>query len=81
MSLGGKTGVLALLRRFTSGLRYPQLFLLFAALFAVDLAVPDILPFADELLLGMLTLLLARLKDRRDDRGEPPVVKDVTPRR
>ena len=65
MSLGGKTGVLALLRRFTSGLRYPQLFLLFAALFAVDLAVPDILPFADELLLGFGTLLLAGLRKRK----------------
>lgn len=80
MSLGGKTGVLALLRRFTSGLRYPQLFLLTAALFAVDLVVPDMIPLADELLLGMLTLLLARLKDRRGG-DEPPVVKDVTPRR
>lgn len=80
MSLGGKTGVLALLRRFTAGLRYPQLFLLFATLFAVDLVVPDMVPFVDELLLGMLTLLLARLKDRRDG-GEPPVIKDVTPRR
>lgn len=80
MNLGGQTGVLAVLRRFTAGLRYPQLFLLTAALFAVDLVVPDIIPLADELLLGMLTLLLARLKDRRGG-DEEPVVKDVTPRR
>lgn len=80
MNIGGKTGVLAVLRRFTAGLRYPQLFLLTAALFAVDLVVPDMIPLADELLLGLLTLLLARIKDRRGGDGEP-VVKDVTPRR
>jgi hypothetical protein len=80
MSLSGTTGVFAVLRRFTAGLRYPQLFLLTAALFAVDLVVPDMIPFVDELLLGMLTLLLARIKDRRSG-DEPPVVKDVTPRR
>jgi hypothetical protein len=80
MSLSGTTGVFAVLRRFTAGLRYPQLFLLTAALFAVDLFVLDMIPFVDELLLGMLTLLLARIKDRRSG-DEPPVVKDVTPRR
>jgi hypothetical protein len=77
MSLSGKTGIFAVLRRFTAGLRYPQLFLLTAALFAVDLVVPDMIPFVDELLLGMLTLLLGRLKDRRG--GGEPVVKNVTP--
>lgn len=78
MSPRGTTGVFAVLRRFTAGLRYPQLFLLTAALFAVDLVVPDMIPFVDEILLGMLTLLLGRMKDRRGG-GEPPVVKDVTP--
>lgn len=80
MNIGSQTGVLGVLRRFTAGLRYPQLFLLTAALFAVDLVVPDMIPLVDELLLGMLTLLLARIKDRRGG-DEEPVVKDVTPRR
>lgn len=78
MSLGSQTGIFAVLQRFTAGLRYPQLFLLTAALFAVDLVVPDPIPFVDEILLGLLTLLLGRLKHRRGG-GEPPVVKDVTP--
>lgn len=65
------------LRRFAGELRYPQLFFLTGALFVVDLVVPDLVPFADEILLGLLTVLLGRLKARRDE----PAVKDVTPGR
>jgi hypothetical protein len=34
-------------------------------LFLVDLVIPDMIPFADELLLGLLALLFASLKRRR----------------
>ena len=44
-----------------------QLAALAAALFVVDLAIPDPLPFLDETLLGVLTYLLARRK-----RPSPP---------
>lgn len=82
MKATGNLGILAVLRRFTANLRYPQLFLLTAALFVLDLAVPDVVPLADEILLGLLTLLLARLKTRREgEDGKEPRVKDVTPRR
>jgi len=70
-------GLTGSLREFASRLRYPQLFFLTAGLFVVDLFVPDMIPFADEILLGLLTVLLARLKDRRSE----PRVKDVTPGR
>jgi hypothetical protein len=64
--------VVALVSRFAVGLRYPQLFLLTAALFALDLLVPDAVPFADELLLGLGTLLLASLRRRKESaKGEP----------
>jgi len=56
------------LLRFADGLRFRTLFLLMAGLFAVDLLVPDIVPFVDELLLGLMTLLLAAWKRQR--RGE-----------
>lgn len=46
-------------------LRFPTLFKLTALLFVVDLAVPDLMPFADEILLGLGTLLLAAWKDRK----------------
>ena len=36
-----------------------------ALLFVVDLLVPDPLPFVDEIILGVTTLLLARRRDGR----------------
>lgn len=34
-------------------------------LFVLDLIIPDFIPFIDEILLGLATLILARWKDRR----------------
>jgi hypothetical protein len=45
-------------------LRYPTLLLLTASVFLVDLFVPDLLPFVDEILLGLLTLLLSAIRER-----------------
>jgi hypothetical protein len=59
--------VVALVSRFAARLRYPQLFLLTAALFALDLLVPDAIPFADEVLLGLGTLVLAGLRRRQQE--------------
>lgn len=46
-------------------LRYPTLVLVTAVVFLVDLLVPDLLPFIDEALLGLLTLLLVAIRERR----------------
>ncbi len=48
--------------KFAGKLRFRQLFLLTGALFVIDLVVPDMLPFVDEILLGLLTLLFASLR-------------------
>lgn len=52
------------LLRFAAGLRFPRLLAVTAALFILDLLIPDMIPFADEILLGLLSLLLASLKKR-----------------
>jgi hypothetical protein len=57
-----------IVQRLASRLRYPHIFLLVLGLFVVDLLVPDMLPFVDEALLGLLTLLLGALRTRRDER-------------
>ena len=57
--------LLAPVMRWLSRLSYPRLFLLAAVLFVVDLVVPDFVPLADEILLGLGTLLLANWKDRK----------------
>jgi len=61
--------VLGWLRR----LSYPRLFVLTAALFASTLLIPDPLPFVDELLLGLVTLLLAGRKRQRPAAEPPPI--------
>lgn len=66
------------LTAFASRLRFPQLFFLAAGLFALDMLVPDAIPFIDEALLGLLTLLLGAFKDRRTPEDHP-VTKNVTP--
>jgi hypothetical protein len=55
-----------------SRLRFPTLFLVSAALLIVTLVVPDPLPFADELLLGLATALLASWRRRRLPGEAPP---------
>ena len=56
--------LLAPLLRRVGRLSYPRLFLVTAVLFVVDVIVPDFIPLADELLLGLGTLLLANWKKR-----------------
>ena len=61
--------VVKLVSRFAAKLRFPTLFLITAGLFLFDLVVPDVIPFADELLLGLGTLLLGSLRRRKSGAG------------
>ena len=55
-----------LLPRFAQ-LRFPRLFALTAALFVIDLLVPDVIPFADEILFGLATALLGSWRKRKTE--------------
>lgn len=48
-----------------SRLRFPTLFGLIALLFLVDLLVPDFIPFVDEIILGLMTVVLGTLREKR----------------
>jgi len=52
-------------RRYASGLRFPTLFFMTATLFVIDLIVPDVIPFFDEMMLALGTLLLGSMRKRR----------------
>lgn len=67
--------LLSPLLRFFGRLSYPRLFAVTAALFVLDLITPDFIPFIDEILLGLGTLLLANWKTRKDPAvsGKPPI--------
>jgi hypothetical protein len=51
---------------YAGRLRFPTLFLVTLGLFVLDLVVPDPIPFVDEVLLGLGTLLFASWRRRRD---------------
>ena len=58
--------------RRASRLRFPTLFILMALLFVVDLLVPDFIPFVDEIILGLVTVMLGLMREkRREPEAEP----------
>jgi len=61
--------LVAPLLTWASGLRFPGLVAVAAALFLADLIVPDLIPLVDELILGLVTLLLARIRKDRAGGG------------
>ncbi|MDA8017739.1 MAG: hypothetical protein MPN21_09850 [Thermoanaerobaculia bacterium] len=76
---------------FLDRLSTSNLVFVVAAIFAVDLIVPDAMPFIDEVILGVLTILLARWRTDAQKRAqasetqeegggwEKPPPKNVTP--
>ena len=60
-----KTPVSTIVTHSAGGLRYPKLLALTATIFVAALVIPDFIPFVDEILLGLGTLLLRRLRTRR----------------
>ncbi len=72
MPAGSHPRTVGFLTRFFSRLKFPWLFGVFLTLFSLDLVLPDFIPLVDELLLGMMTLLLGAWKDRKSTRTEEP---------
>jgi len=62
---------------YAARLRFPWLFVLTLALFLFDLAVPDLIPFADEILLGLAALVLGSL--RRKKESPAPTIEKPPP--
>ena len=71
----------ALVARYATRLRFPQLFAFIGTLFLLDMLIPDLIPFMDEMMLGLLTILLGtwRKESPAEDTLPKPPVKDITP--
>ena len=56
-----------IIQRLLGGLnlRFPGLFALLAAVTVVDIFIPDFVPFLDEIVLAILTMIFALWKERR----------------
>jgi len=75
-----RSPLVAVLTTFFARLRYPYLFAIAAGLFLTDLLIPDLLPLADEVLLAVVTVMLASRKVERDPvEDDDPVIIDITP--
>jgi len=70
-----------LLGRVLGRLRFPQLFAVLAGLLLLDLLVPDPIPFIDEMILAVFTLLVGMWREREPDSPEKPPEKNITPPR
>ena len=58
------SGLLRVVPEGASKLRFPKLFVLVLLLFLVDLVVPDFIPFFDEIILGLLSVMLGMLRKK-----------------
>ena len=70
---GGKmvsAGLTAAVVRWASGLRFPWLVLLTGALFVFNVFVPDVVPLADEIIMGLVAVMLASFRKKPAERGE-----------
>ena len=70
--------------RWLSRLSHPKMFLIVGLLFLVDLAIPNFVPW-DDILLGLGTLLLAKMKKKdpatpQAGNASPPVEGTATRR-
>lgn len=63
---------------YLESLRFPVLLLVAVVLFVVNIFVPDVLPFVDEILLALIAAILSRLK-RRPGQAEPAPTSPDTP--
>lgn len=53
---------------YASRLRFPTLFMITLGLWAVNMIIPDPLPLIDEIVMGLVTLMLATWKKPQDTR-------------
>jgi hypothetical protein len=63
---GPKSALMAWL----GGLRFPVLLVITTLLLILNLFIPDAFPFVDEILLGLIAILLSRLKRGSKDESE-----------
>lgn len=63
---------------FASRLKFPTLFFITLGLWALNMVIPDPVPLIDELVLGLLTLMLATWKNRKEPPAATPDRAGVT---
>lgn len=57
-------GIAGAFLRWAARLRFPYLFVLTFAVFLLNVFFPDVIPFVDEIILGLVAMLLANWKKK-----------------
>ncbi len=60
---------------FANKLKFTNLFLIVISLFTIDLFVPDFIPLIDEIILGLLAIILANWKQERKQEREGNLIE------
>ena len=57
-------------------LKFRNLFFMVIGLFFIDLLLPDFIPFIDEIILGLLAIILANWKKERNKDNEGMLIEE-----
>ncbi len=60
---------------FANKLKFKNLFLIIISLFVVDLFIPDFIPLIDEIILGLLAIILGNWKAERKQEREGNLIE------
>lgn len=60
---------------FANKLKFRNLFIFVIGLFALDLVIPDFIPLIDEIILGLLAIILANWKKERKHEKEGNLIE------
>ena len=68
MAIGNvfRRGLPGLVLRWASGLRFPVMFAFTALIFVLNLLIPDVIPLADEILMGLVALLFGSMRKKKE---------------
>lgn len=79
MAIGNvlRRGLPGMVLRWASGLRFPAMFAFTALLFILNLLVPDVIPLADEILMGLVALLFGSLRKKKGKEASQPPPSDI----
>jgi len=69
------TSLINLFLTFANQLKFKNLFLLILCLFVIDLIVPDMIPMIDEIILGLLAILLASWKKGNEQEKQGTLIE------
>lgn len=67
--------LITLFLAFANQLKFKNLFLIVIGLFTLDLFIPDLIPFIDEVILGLLAIILANWKSERKQEQEGNLIE------